>query len=95
MIVTDYLFSAGTYSPKSHAPSHYVTKLLAQLVIRTHISTSQYHFLVLPGFYITIMTLTFGVVFKYLGSSLFEETVFIQSVLNISQTSYSVSQVKA
>ncbi len=42
-----------------------------------------------------ILIPTFGVVFKYLSSSLSQETVFIQPVLNISQTSDSVPQIIA
>lgn len=38
---------------------------------------------------------TFGVVFKYLSSSLSEEAVLIQPILNISQPSDSVPQVVA
>lgn len=42
-----------------------------------------------------IVILAFGVVFKYLSSSLSQEAIFIQPVLNISQTSDSVPQIIA
>lgn len=42
-----------------------------------------------------IHTLTFGVVFKYLSSSLSEESVFVQPVLDVAESGDSVPQVVA